>query len=165
MQINIDLNSIISGGVGAFLGGVITYATFFSKAKKEQRAKIIGKTMQQRRDVLIEIKNIISELSACERVDITHPESEFDKPFLYHHVFKNSKTLNKFFKKILQLRRKYDSQIDGNLFLAIVEIEQYLIKVINIGFEKTEGACYTVGVAIYEEVNKWFKETTWLIDK
>ena len=33
------------------------------------------------------------------------------------------------------------------------------------GFENAKGAGYTVGVAIYEEVDQWFKKTMWLIDK
>ena len=168
-MMNLELVITILKLLGAsVVGGIITYVTAFSKMKKEQRAKIIGKTMEQRRDALVEIKDIISELSIFERVDITHPESEFNKPFLYHHVFSDFQTFNEFHEKISQMRKKYDQQIDGKLFIAIVKFEHYLmylLEVINIGFNHEKSAVYTVGVAIFEEVNKWFKETTWLIDK
>lgn len=81
-MMNFELGITILKLLGATgVGGIITYVTEFSKMKKEQRAKIIGKTMEQRRDALVEIKNIISDLSIIERVDITHPESAFNKPF------------------------------------------------------------------------------------
>ena len=47
----------------------------------------------------------------------------------------------------------------------IQKIENYVSKVVNIGFEHEKSSVYTVGVAIYEEVNKWYKNTIWIIDK
>ena len=62
-MMNLELVITILKLLGAsVVGGIITYVTAFSKMKKEQRAKIIGKTMEQRRDALVEIKRKLLEL-------------------------------------------------------------------------------------------------------
>lgn len=171
MDININWNivkNIIKLTGSAFAGGLITYITAFSKMKKEQRAKILGNTMEERRAALVEIKNTISELSIVERADIVHPESEFDHPVVYHHVFENYETLDEFFNKVNTLRRQYDYKVDGKVFLSLVALDKYLFeygKVVSIGFNHNEAAVYTVGIAVYTEVNKWYKKFIWKIDK
>lgn len=170
MQINLDINIIINiiiSIVSASLGGMITYFTCFSKAKKEQRAAIIGKNMNKRAEALEEIRKVISELSSFERVDIVHPETIFDKPFIYHSVFENYRTLNKFNQSFRNMRQKYDQYIDGKLFYYILAGSKYLMlfnQVIYIGFEKDKESVFTLGIWVYEEVNKWAHTTNKLIN-
>lgn len=170
MQINIDFNiilNIISAIIGATLGGLVTYITCFSRAKKEQRAKIIGKNMEKRCYALEEVRKVIAKLSIFERVDIVHPETILDKPFAYQSVFENYDTFEEFSKAYSSMREEYDQYIDGKLFYYIIAGSQYLMlfrEVIYIGLKKDKEAVFTLGIWVYEEVDNWLHITNKLIN-
>lgn len=160
------LSTIIGAIVGGILGGLITYFSCFSKARKEQRAKIIGKNMERRSDALEEIKNVIQKLSVFERSDITHPREYINRPMQYNAIFENYDTLEKFMNEYSDMRSKYDKYIDGRLFYYICAGTQYLmlfLQTVSIGLGKDKEAPYTVGIFVYNEVDNWKREVYNLI--
>ena len=171
MEINIDLNAIginaISGIVGTIIGSIVTYITCFSRAKKEQRAKIIGKNMEKRNEALEEIRKVINKLTIIERADIVHPNEYINRPMAYQAIFENYNSFEKFRNGYNEMRKKYDQFIDGKLFYYILAGTQYLMffsQTIYVGLKKDKEAVYTVGLYVYKEVNEWEHKVNQIIN-
>lgn len=158
---------LLSGIGGAIVGGIITYITFFSKAKKEEKAKILGKVMEKRREALENIKNVIEELNVFERADIVHPDI-INKPITYHAIFENYDSYENYSTKYDKMRKENDKYIDGILYYYICAGTIYLFmirKVIYMGLGKNKNVVFTVGLIIEKEVDKWKRKTEYYINK
>ena len=158
---------LLSGIGGAIVGGIITYITCFSTAKKEEKAKILGNVMEKRREALENIKKVIEELNVFERADIVHPD-KINKPTTYHAIFENFDSYEEYNIKYDKMRKENDKYIDGKLYYYICAGTIYLFmvrKVIYIGLGKDKDAVFTLGLIIEKEVDKWKRKTEYYINK